>query len=262
MKTSSKYSNGLVLALALILSASSAQAQLAAVAENVFAARHIVKTNLVGYYFYSLTANYEYKTGQSTSIGLLGGYKLPQVIEVNAIADAVEGGRQTYTGEIDPRGWFVNPYFRFYAQQSMSGFYFEGFLRGYVFTYEVPYDYDKNNQIIRANADGEASAFGGGLGFGYQFNLAQRFFLDVNVGLGLAKGNIHIETNDPNLDAADYAEIAQTIEDNSDADVQIFLLSDILSEIEAGADATHAWADINDVTLPIARAGISIGYAF
>lgn len=224
-------------------------------------AKHIVKTNLVGYAFYSITTNYEYKTGNATSVGLLGGYKLPQTITVNALVDAIEGP-QKYTGEIDPEGYFINPYFRFYAQQSMKGFYFEGFLRYYDFKYLVPYDYEKNGGTIRANADGEASAFGGGLGIGSQFSLGGRWFLDVNLGFGLARGDIHIETNDPNLDEQDYADIAQAIEDNKDSEVEIFLLGDILNEIEAGASSTQAWADINDVILPIVRGGVSVGFGF
>ena len=38
---------------------------------EMFSAKHIVKTNLVGWAFYSINANYEYKAGPNTSVGLL-----------------------------------------------------------------------------------------------------------------------------------------------------------------------------------------------
>lgn len=268
MKTSI-LKKGLPLLIFSFILSGSAQSQdnadlASAVASDLFNAKHIVKTNLVGYVFYSITANYEAKTGEATSVGLLGGYKLPQTITVDGIAKNLneEEDSQSYTGEIEPRGWFINPYFRFYAQESMEGFYFEGFLRIYNFEYDVPYDYEKDDRTIRAYADGTAKAWGGGLGFGSQFSLAKHWFLDLNLGFGLAKGDIHIETSDPNLDADDYADIKDKIERNRNADVEIFLLSDVLTELEADANSQKAWADINDVVLPIVRAGVSIGFAF
>ncbi|MEZ4758875.1 MAG: hypothetical protein R2810_03680 [Flavobacteriales bacterium] len=88
------------------------------------------------------------------------------------------GSDQTYTGDITPKGSFVNPYFRFYTSGALTGFYLEGFLRYYNYTYLVPYDYEKNESTIRANLDGTADGFGGGLPGG-QFALAPRLYLDV-----------------------------------------------------------------------------------
>lgn len=227
----------------------------------LFAPKHIIKTNLVAYAFYSITGNYETKTGAATSVGLLGGYKLPQTITVNGIAELSEGN-QTYTGEIDPEGFFVNPYFRFYGRETFKGFYFEGFLRYYDFKFKVPYDYDKNGQTIKAFANGTSKAWGGGLGFGSQFNLAPHWYIDINAGFGLANGDIRAETSDPNLDAQDYADIKDNIEANRDAEVDIFLLGGLLDEMEADANANSAWVEFNDVIIPIVRGGVSIGFAF
>jgi hypothetical protein len=233
-----------------------------ALLDEAFGAKYIVKTNLVGLALYSINANYEYKTGPNTSVGLLGGYKLPSTITVDAIGE-LDGENQTYTGEIEPKGYFINPYFRAYPSGAMTGFYVEAFLRYYDFKYKVPYDYTKDGQEIRANLDGDASAVGGGLAIGGQFALAERLFLDINTGFGVASGNIHLETNDPNLDAEDYQDIKQTIEENrDDADIQIFLLGDIITNIEADADENSAWADIKGQLFPVFRGGISIGYAF
>ncbi|MBL0127466.1 MAG: DUF3575 domain-containing protein [Flavobacteriales bacterium] len=230
---------------------------------EVFSAKRIVKTNLVGYAFLSVNANYEQKTGPNTSVGLLAGYKLPSTIHVEAIGN-LDGENQTYSGDVEPKGVFLNPYFRYYTAQTFKGFYMEAFLRYFNYTYLVPYDYEKNNgTTIHANLDGTASAFGGGLALGVQFNIAPRVYMDINAGFGVATGNAHIETNDPNLELEDYLTIKHNIEKyQDDADVQVFLLGDILKDPVAKADANHAEADFNNKIFPIVRGGICIGYAF
>ena len=248
---------------ALIMSAAIALAQVpASIASGAFAPRRIVKTNLVGYAFLSVNANYEQKTGLNTSVGLLGGYKLPSTVHVEAIGN-LDGENQTYTGDVEPKGVFLNPYFRYYTAQTFKGFYMEAFLRYFNYSFLVPYDYDKNGGTIRANLDGTASAFGGGLALGAQFNLAPRVYLDINAGFGVATGNAHVETNDPNLELADYQSIKRNIEKyQDDADVQVFLLGDILKDPTAIADDHHAEADFKNKLFPVMRGGIAIGYAF
>ncbi|MBK7382471.1 MAG: DUF3575 domain-containing protein [Flavobacteriales bacterium] len=229
---------------------------------EVFSVKRIVKTNLVGYAFLSVNANYEQKTGPNTSVGLLAGYKLPSTIHVEAIGN-LDGENQTYSGDVEPKGIFVNPYFRYYTAQTFKGFYMEAFLRYFNYSYLVPYDYDKNGGTIHANLDGTASAFGGGLALGAQFNLAPRVYLDINAGFGVATGSAHLETSDPNLELADYQSIKRNIEKYQDrADVQVFLLGDILKDPTAVADDIHAEADFKNKIFPIVRGGICIGYAF
>ena len=231
-------------------------------ANSALETHHIIKTNLGGYALYSINANYEYRTGINTSVGLLGGYKLPSTYTVDAIGD-LGGDTQTYTGEIEPKGFFLNPYFRVYPSGAMSGFFLEAFTRYYSFEFQLPYDYTKNGSDIRAYADGTAKAFGGGIALGAQFALAKHLFMDIHAGFGVANGNIHMETNDPNLDAADYLEIKQNIEEfRDDADVQIFLLNSVFENIEADANESSAWADINNQLFPVFRGGICIGYGF
>ena len=145
----------------LILSGLALHAQDAApVANALFSPKSILKTNLAGYALLTVSANYEYKTGPKTSVGLLAGYKLPSTIHVEAIGE-LDGQNQTYTGDVEPEGFFVNPYFRFYTGAAMKGFYLEAFARYYDYTFLLPYDYDKDGQIIRANADGTANGMGG-----------------------------------------------------------------------------------------------------
>lgn len=262
MRLSSILTKGLILGLFIAGTTYSSAQDEGGILKEAFAAKHIVKTNLVGLAMYSVNANYETKTGPNTSVGLLAGYRLSNPFTVEGIGD-LDGEKMTYAGEIDPKGLFVNPYFRMYPSGSMSGFYVEVFARYYDFTYLVPYDYTKDGEDIRANLDGTANAFGGGLALGGQFTLGERVFLDINAGFGVASGNIHLETNDPRLDAEDYADIKRTIEENrDDADIEIFLLGDIITNIEADADANSAWADIENQLFPIFRGGISIGYSF
>lgn len=252
-----------LVAALLLACASSLQAQEAApVVDALFSPKRIVKTNLVSYGVLSINANYEQKVGSRTSVGLLTGYKVPSVIHVEAIGE-LDGVNQTYTGDVTPEGFYTNPYFRFYTGKAMTGFYLEGFLRYYNFTYLVPYDYTKDGRVIRANLDGTADGFGGGMGLGVQLSLAKHFYLDFNGGLGVANGSAHVETNDPNLDAEDYQTIKTNIENSADdADIRIMVLDRTINTLEAGANETSAWADIENELFPIIRLGISVGYAF
>ncbi|MCB0783707.1 MAG: DUF3575 domain-containing protein, partial [Flavobacteriales bacterium] len=208
----------------LIPVASIAQEPVADVAKDLLGPRSVIKTNLVGIALLSVNANYEYKTSPKTSVGLLAGYKVESTFTLDAIGK-IDGENHTYTGEISPKGAFANPYFRFYPTGALTGFYLEGFLRYYNYTYLVPYDYEKDGRDISANLDGTADGFGGGLALGGQFALAPRFYLDIFAGFGIASGNMHVETNDPNLDAEDYAKIAKGIEENAEtADVRVMFL--------------------------------------
>lgn len=229
---------------------------------DLFAPKRIVKTNLAGYALLAVSANYEQQVGRHTSVGLLGGYKLPSVIKVSAIGD-LDGENQTYAGEVEPRGLFVNPYFRYYPNKAFHGFYLEAFGRYFNYSFLVPYDYDKDGRTIAANLDGTASGMGGGLALGVQVPLGTRVFLDMNLGFGMGVGNIHLETNDPNLELEDYRSIQRNIEQYEDrANIEVFILRDILTDPIARSSDTKAWADFNNKLFPIMRGGISIGYAF
>jgi hypothetical protein len=248
-----------IILAAALLSTGVAQAQDVA---SIFSPRRIVKTNLVGYVNLAVNLNYEQKLGAKTSAGLLSGYKLPTVIHVEAIG-TVDGEKQKYTGDIEPQGLFVNPYFRFYPKEVFKGFYVEAFIRYFNYKFLLPYDYDKNGGKIHANLDGTASATGGGLALGVQFALASRLFLDINAGYGMAVGKAHLETNDPNLELEDYQTIKRNIEKyQDDEDIQVFILGDILTDPKAGATDSKAWADFENKVFPVLRGGISIGYAF
>ncbi|MFZ1694181.1 MAG: DUF3575 domain-containing protein [Flavobacteriales bacterium] len=250
----------IILGSALLFSSSVAQAQ--ATAAGLFSPRRIVKTNLVGYANLAVNLNYEQKTGTKTSVGLLAGYKLPTVIHIEAIG-TIDGEKQTYTGDVEPQGVFMNPYFRFYTKETFKGFYVEAFLRYFNYKFLLPYDYEKNGRNIRANADGSANAFGGGLALGAQFPLGPRVYMDINLGYGMAIGNARLETNDPNLELEDYRTIQQNMEKyQDDEDIQVFLLGAIVTDPKGGATDTKAWADFNNKLFPIVRGGISIGYAF
>lgn len=232
------------------------------VLDMAFAPKSIVKINLIGYAMLSINANYEYKTGPQTSVGLLAGYKIPSTFTLDAIG-TLDDETMTYTGEITPEGLFVNPYFRFYTSKAMKGFYLEAFTRYYNYTYLVPYDYEKNGGTIRANLDGTANGFGGGLALGVQLELGPRIYLDLNAGFGAGVGDMHVETNDPNLDAADYQKIKKNIEENAaDSDVRIMFLGNTLDGLVAGANDNSAWADINGELFPLFRGGICLGFAF
>jgi|GEM_PF-3156619 len=234
----------------------------APVVDAAFSPRRIVKTNLAGYALLVVNANYEQKVGLKTSVGLMGGYKLPSTIQVDAIGE-LDGENQTYSGEVEPKGLFLNPYFRYYTNKAFKGFYLEAFARYFDYTFQVPYDYDKDGSIIQANLDGTATGMGGGLALGVQLELGPRVYLDINAGYGYANGDIHVETNDPNLDLEDYQSIARNIEQHEeDADVEIALLGNLLTGVDADANDNSAWADIEGRAFPIIRAGIAIGFAF
>ncbi|MCC6840856.1 MAG: DUF3575 domain-containing protein [Flavobacteriales bacterium] len=247
----------------MALSTIALKAQVAeATASALFAPKLLIKTNLASYYWLSVNANYEQKVGPKMTVGLLGGYKLPSTLHVDAIGN-LDGEKQTYTGDIEPQGLYANPYYRFYPREAFHGFYVEAFLRYFNYSYLVPYDYEKNNGTIHANLDGTASGMGGGLGIGIPFDLASRVFLDFNLGYGMAMGEAHVETNDPNLEPADYQTIKTNIEQyEDDADAQVFLLGEVLTDPEAYGYSNSAEAFFRDKVFPIVRGGVSIGVAF
>lgn len=187
------------------------------------------------------------------------------MIHVDAIGTSKSqpDNTQKCTGDVEPQGLFVNPYFRFYPKEVFKGFYIEAFVRYFNYQFLLPYDYEKDGRNIRANLDGTASATGGGLALGVQFALASRLFLDINAGYGMAVGNAHVETNDPNLELEDYQAIKRNIEKyQDDSDIQVFILGDVLTDPKAVATDTKAWADFENKVFPVLRRGISIGYAF
>lgn len=234
----------------------------ASAVQNAFSPKYILKTNLVALGMSSINLNYEIKTSPFTSAGLLTGYKVSSTFTVDAVGN-LSDDQMTYTGEITPKGVFVNPYFRYYTSGSMTGFYLEAFVRYYNYTFLVPYDYEKNGSNIRANLDGSANGFGGGLALGGQFKLAPHLYLDIYGGMGVGSGDIHMETNDPNLDAQDYQNIKKNIEENrDDADVTILFLDRTIKSLDANANSTSAWADINNQLFPLMRGGIALGWAF
>ncbi len=254
----------LLTVLALLLNMASGHAQEAAPAllKEAFAPKWMLKTNLLAYGLLSITLNYEQKVGRKTSVGLLGGYKVPSTIQVAAFGE-LDGEHQDYAGEVEPQGFFLNPYFRFYTNKTFKGFYVEAFARYYDYTFLVPYDYDKNGRIIPANLDGTATGYGGGLALGVQFELGPRIYLDLHAGMGYGIGNIHLRTNDPQLELEDYRSIARNIEQHeADADVKVLLIGNVLTGIEADANDRSAWADIDGGVYPIVRAGITLGFAF
>ena len=249
-----------LLIMALVATATAQDA--ASAASAVFSPKRIVKTNLAGYVLLVPNLNYEQWTGKKTSVGLLSGYKIASTIKVNALG-SLDGEDQRYTSDVEPSGLFVNPYFRYYPKETFKGFYVEAFARYFNYDYVVPYDYEKNGGTIRAALNGRASGIGGGLVFGVQFAMASRLFLDINMGYGIAVGDAHIETSDPNLEREDYEKIKRNIEKyQDDPDVQVFLLGDVLKNPDARATDTMAEADFRNKIFPMLRAGIALGYAF
>lgn len=223
--------------------------------------RSIIKTNLVGLGLFTLNANYEYKLNDKFSVGLVGGYKIPQTYTLSATGNSSStNGDLSYTGEITPKGYFVNPYARMYTNGAMTGFYLELYTRYFNYSYEVPYDYEKDGGTINANADGTASALGGGIALGTQIPLGKIFVLDLYAGFGMGVGKAHLETNDPNLDAQDFADIKEEM-DNLE-DVEIAIIGKAINDMTYDANSTSAWADIKGLPLPMMRAGISFGVMF
>ena len=266
MKTLNVLPKALLFALTILiatLAGAQDAAPAAALAKSAFSSKYILKTNLVALGMTSINLNYEIKTSPATSAGLLTGYKLKSTYTLDAVGN-LSDDQMTYTGEITPEGVFVNPYFRYYTSgKAMTGFYIEAFLRYYNYTFLVPYDYDKDGSTISANLDGSANGFGGGFAVGGQFELAPRLFLDIYGGMGVGSGDVHMQTNDPNLDAQDYQNIKKNIEENRDeAEVEILFLGRTIDSLEAYANSTSAWADINNELFPLMRGGVCIGWGF
>ena len=84
--------------------------------------------------------------------------------------------------------------------------------------------------------------------------------MDFYAGAGLATGNAHAETNDPNLDAQDFEDIKAEMDQIESVD--IIFVGKIIDNMTYDANETSAWADIKGYTMPILRGGISFGIMF
>ena len=223
------------------------------------APRSIIKTNLLAYTTSTINLNYEYKVAPKFSVGLITGYTLPVTRTLDASGTS-SSGKATYNGEITPQGFFVNPYARWYPKDAMTGFYMEAFTRFSSYTFDIPYDYEKDGATIQAAAVGTANTVGGGLVLGTQVPLGPMFVLDFYLGAGMGLGNAHAETDDPQLDAQDFADIKAEMDQLED--VQIIFIGNAINDMTYDANSTSAWADVNNYPIPILRAGISFGYMF
>jgi hypothetical protein len=227
--------------------------------------RNIIKTDLTAYVpskynlISSINLNYEFKINEKFSVGAVGGTLLSSAHELGATGTS-GADKLSYKGEITPSGYFINPYGRFYTKEAMTGFYLELFTRYYNYDFQIPYDYEKNNGTITANADANASAFGGGIVIGSQVALGKMFVLDFYAGAGMGLGKFHAETNDPNLDEQDYADIKQEMANIEN--VEIIFVGNAIKNMTYDANSTSAWADISNIAVPMLRAGISFGVAF
>jgi len=221
-----------------------------------------IKTNGGAWVIKSANIIYEYKVGPSISIGTGIGYKLESTHDIDALAVQDEGDTYQWSGQITPKGVYITPYMRWYPGQAIKGFYIEPFLRYFNYTFEIPYDYEKDNQNRTGIVEGDANGIGGGLGLGVQMIPGGHFVIDIFAGFGLASGKVHMETNDPYLDADDFADIADQIDRNKENEIDVPFLDKVIKNIEPMASSTSAWADIEDELLPMVRAGISLGYAF
>ena len=230
------------------------------------AGRSIIKTDLKAYVpvdfnvISSINANYEFQLNDKFSVGIVGGSLIERTLELGATGTTGSGDQLAYKGEITPTGYFINPYVRLYTKEAMTGFYVELFTRHYNYDFKIPYDYEKNGSTILANADANAKAYGGGLVIGNQFSLGKLFVLDIYAGAGMGVGNAHAETNDPNLDAQDFANIKKEMDEAED--VEIFLVGNAINNMTYDANSTSAWADVTNIPVPMLRAGVAFGIRF
>ncbi len=233
---------------------------------QILGPRHVIKTDLKAYVpanfnlISSVNLNYEYKLNKKFSVGLVAGSLIKRTLELGATGSSNSGDDLAYKGEISPSGYFINPYARMYTKESLKGFYLELFTRHYNYDFEIPYDYEKNNGTITANAVANAKAFGGGLVVGSQFHLAKKFVLDLYAGAGMGVGNVYAETNDPNLDEQNFQDIKQEMDNLGD--VEIAILGNAINDLTYDANSTSAWAELKGVPIPMLRAGIAFGYMF
>jgi hypothetical protein len=226
-----------------------------------FGQKSIIKTNLASWAVSAANLTYEYQAGPSLSVGLTTHLKFASTFDIDALAEQNDGEKFDWSGSLEAEGFVITPFVRLYTGDAMKGFYIELFARYYTYDFVIPYDYDKDGVNYREDGIGDADGFGGGVAFGTQIFLGPAVVLDIYAGLGFAGGNAHVETpDDSSLDAEDYADIAQSIEDNKSVD--IFLFEKTLENVMPGSTNNKAFADVDGELFPILRGGIAIGYNF
>ncbi len=230
----------------------------------------VLRTNLPSYGFVAPNITGEFVLSPALSVDLGVHFKTKSNITVDGEVTSSDGSNFSGTEEVSIGGIVLTPSLRWYTTKNAPhGFYLSPFMRYFNYKIGADYDYTREisgapDQIVPVEGSGNVKGIGGGLTLGGQFLLGgnDSFVLDINFGFGGASTNMNMLVEDKDLLPSEYADIKQGIEDEKDANADVFLLGNLLGKVEANATDSSAEATINGVFMPIVRFGVSIGWAF
>lgn len=223
---------------------------------------HVIKTNLLGLAYKSINLGYEFKIESNVSVGLNSEYRVPGSVNLYILSDRIGTDEISYSGDIQLDGIGVTPYFRYYTRQALNGIYLQPFFRYLNYSFELPYEYDIDNELKNGATNGNLKGIGGGITSGIQLQLWDHIVIDCYFGFGLISGNVSAFASYPGLEESDYKFAKDAIDDLKEEGSDIIFWGKLLEKIEAGSDATSAWVDIENGLFPSIKVGILIGYSF
>ncbi|MDB4285700.1 DUF3575 domain-containing protein [bacterium] len=229
--------------------------------------QNVIRLNLTTLALSNLDLGFERAISPKFTVGLSGSYLLTSVFSTTSLSGVGPSENTTVTFDLSNfSGYRATPSFRYYPggkRNAPHGFYVELFGRYYSYTLDLPYNsvnvMDPAANDIKSDGKFTLSGLGGGLSFGAQWIIGNRFTLDWNfIGGGTSIATITGEfTNEEGLTQDEYNQVASDVEDYYTG-FPLFPADDTTITVEADQ------VDIKSTgaMLPLIRSNITIGFAF
>lgn len=223
---------------------------------------NVLKLNLPNLPAQHFALHYERALPNNMSVGLIVGLTPSRDIPGanllrNWIFENPDSVSFTFDGTY--RKFAITPEFRYYLQSerydSPVGIYLAAAFRYSRHSFDIPFVLTEDNgNPLTINFDGRIQNFGGTLGIGVQFFLAERIAIDIYTGLGAAFTPVRLQGSSNALTSDDYIKIRDQF----------------LDEIGVNIDPSRVerWVGNRELNirfpiyLPLGRTGFSVGYRF
>lgn len=217
--------------------------------------KSMVKLNVIPLTIGSFSADYEYLISTRTTIGtnltfmpkrsipMLGSFE--STIDDEAVSNQLENAKigtfsispqaKFYLGKDVYRGFYIAPFFR-YASHSI----------------QLPVNYYYNGQNETVVIDGKINTFSGGIAFGAQWKLSEKFYLDWTIIGPLYGSHNGTLSGNKNLNQEEITEIENALNDFDE--IPFIKHSHEVNSQGVKVKTKGPWAGL--------RIGISVGYRF
>lgn len=231
---------------------------------NANAQEHFtIKANVPSLLMRTLAVSGEVTVAESWSLGLQYNYTFPKNFDINSLEKATAQRDYRFGSDIKADAFSFTPYVRFYPQKDApNGFYIEPFLRYSRMSMAVPYDYERQSDIISGSVAARLSSVALGVDLGWQIVNESGFSVDIFAGGGFGFGSLKASLQDPNLLPTDYDNIKDILENEEATRVGLFLINIILKTMSVDVSGDHLAGSVSGIPIPVGRFGVALGYTF